>query len=449
MLLLLHSRALFFLCVLLTILDESGCVSDVKVYHFLVNHWGVSSDGPQDCGPELRCEWSYADHVGKLKQYYLAHQQLFEPPSQSSNGTITVSVYNIHSWWEKKRDHRPAVCELHTNLTLVESEESRVRYNHLFEPSFKHFDGSSTTHPFSTIQRIYNEVRINSSEFVQETFNFSSLVKGASYVASDCHKRDSANANRDSVVGDIRRAGFRVDGLGRCMRSATGPEGISLPKSGDTRYNLLLKRKAIAKYMFNLAFENSIEPGYVTEKPFDALLSGTVPVYLGDASHLKTLLPHRDAAIFLADFNHNTTALVEYLKFLTRNETAFERHREWRKTFSYDRNVRDRPLLSKSWYCRICEWAVTAAPMHHKRTRICERDAGSGDISAVSLSQYNGKAIKSSGREVYYVQNGTLHLIPDLPTFFSLNLELEKVIQLADNDMRRLPLGPAVPKKEE
>jgi hypothetical protein len=87
--------------------------------------------------------------------------------------------------------------------------------------------------------------------------------------------------------------------------------------------------------------------------------------------------------------------------------------------------------------------------MHHKRTRICEREAGSGDITAVSLSQYNGKAIKSSGREVYYVQNGTLHLIPDLPTFFSLNLELEKVIQLADNDMRRLPLGPSVPKKEE
>jgi hypothetical protein len=267
-------------------------------------------------------------------------------------------------------------------------------------------------------------------------------------VASDCHKRDSANANRDSVVGEIRRVGFRVDGLGRCMRSATGPEGISLPKSGDTRYNLLLKRKAIARYMFNLAFENSIEPGYVTEKPFDALLSGTVPVYLGDAAHLKTLLPHRDAAIFLADFDNNATALVEYLNFLEQNETAYERHREWRKSFSYERNVRDRPLLSKSWYCRICEWAVQTAPLHHKRTRICEKD-GLNEQTTVNLSQYNGKAIKSSGREIFFVQNGTLRLIPDLPTFFSLNLELEKVIQLSDSDVKRLPLGPAIPKREE
>jgi len=439
------------LCSLLSVHTRS----DVKVYHFIVNHWGVSTDGVQECGPEINCEWSYADHISKLKQYYAAQQPSFETPSLSmswndsvsraTNGTITVSVYNIHSWWEKKREHRPALCDLHTNLTLAESEESRVRYNHLFEPSFKHFDGYSSTSPLSSIQRIYNEVRINSSDFIDDYYNFSTLIKGASYVASDCHKRDAANANRDSVVGDIRRSGYRVDGLGRCMRSQTGPEGVSLPKTGDTRYNLILKRKAIARYMFNLAFENSIEAGYVTEKPFDALIAGTVPVYLGDAGHLKTLLPHRDAAIFLADFNHNTSALVEYLNFLAQNETAYERHREWRRTFSYAKNLHGRPLLEKSWYCRVCEWAVAVAPLHHKRTKICDKQGGA-EGSQVNLSQYAGKAIRSSGREIWYVQNGTLRLVPDLPTFFSLNLDLEKVIQLNDNDVRRLPFGAPLPK---
>lgn len=59
------------------------------------------------------------------------------------------------------------------------------------------------------------------------------------------------------------------------MHSGTGPEGISLPKTRDTRYNLHLKREVIGKFLFNMAFENSLEPGYVTEKPFDALVSGT------------------------------------------------------------------------------------------------------------------------------------------------------------------------------
>lgn len=57
-----------------------------------------------------------------------------------------------------------------------------------------------------------------------------------------------------------------------------GPEGISLPKSRDTRYNLFLKRKTIGHFMFNMAFENSLEPGYVTEKPFDAMIAGKARV---------------------------------------------------------------------------------------------------------------------------------------------------------------------------
>lgn len=60
------------------------------------------------------------------------------------------------------------------------------------------------------------------------------------------------------------------------MHSGTGPEGISLPKTRDTRYNLHLKREVIGKFLFNMAFENSQEPGYVTEKPFDALMSGVL-----------------------------------------------------------------------------------------------------------------------------------------------------------------------------
>jgi hypothetical protein len=64
------------------------------------------------------------------------------------------------------------------------------------------------------------------------------------------------------------------------MHSGTGPEGISLPKTRDTRYNLHLKREVIGKFMFNMAFENSQEPGYVTEKPFDALMSGEGLIYV-------------------------------------------------------------------------------------------------------------------------------------------------------------------------
>ena len=74
-------------------------------------------------------------------------------------------------------------------------------------------------------------------------------------------------------------------------------------------------------------------------RPINRIL-GTVPIYLGDAPQFKSLLPHPKAAIFIADYNDNMTALVEYLKYLTTNETAYEEHRNWRHTFSYERNTR-------------------------------------------------------------------------------------------------------------
>lgn len=41
------------------------------------------------------------------------------------------------------------------------------------------------------------------------------------------------------------------------------------------------KIDTIAKYKFNLCYENGSYPGYVTEKIFDAMVAGTIPVYLG------------------------------------------------------------------------------------------------------------------------------------------------------------------------
>ena len=83
---------------------------------------------------------------------------------------------------------------------------------------------------------------------------------------------------------------------------------------------------------------------------------GTVPVYLGDSAHLKYLLPEPSAAIYISDYQ-NISALVEYLTYLSTNETAYEQHRSWRSRFTYEGNVKNKPILKTSWFCRVCQWA--------------------------------------------------------------------------------------------
>jgi hypothetical protein len=50
------------------------------------------------------------------------------------------------------------------------------------------------------------------------------------------------------------------------------------------------KYEVMSKYNFALCFENMAMKGYVTEKIFDCLYSGTVPIYLG-AKDIKSLIP--------------------------------------------------------------------------------------------------------------------------------------------------------------
>lgn len=56
----------------------------------------------------------------------------------------------------------------------------------------------------------------------------------------------------------------------------------------------------ISHFKFMICFENSITPGYLTEKPFQAWFAGTIPIYVGDTTKLnsKAYLDARDPNIF-------------------------------------------------------------------------------------------------------------------------------------------------------
>lgn len=257
---------------------------DVRIYHLIDNaNWG-ETDGSalqgrfqclQRSSPRGSCSLhssdSKSDWLSTLQSKYTQTERSASQ-APSSCCPITVSMYHIHTWGGmSKWPHGPNKTALPSDLTLVESEESHARFGRLFHAAFPLYDGNSTTHPRSTIQRSY--FRGWNSTTLLPLRPFNELIKAGVFIASTCHR--GSETKRLQLVRQLQSY-IRIDSLGKCMTTRSNPDDIVLKKGATEQETLRYKQESISKYMFYLAFENSFEPGYVTEKVFDALIAGKI-----------------------------------------------------------------------------------------------------------------------------------------------------------------------------
>lgn len=110
----------------------------------------------------------------------------------------------------------------------------------------------------------------------------------------------------------------RVDSCGRYLQNRR--------LDGDDRSEKF-KLATIGRYRFCIAFENARQPDYVTEKLFQPLLAGTVPVYLG-APNVADYAPP-GSFINVEDFS-GPRALAAYLDHLAATPGEYARYFDWR-----------------------------------------------------------------------------------------------------------------------
>ncbi len=139
-------------------------------------------------------------------------------------------------------------------------------------------------------------------------------------------------------------------------REASHPE-IDGPRPGDLRLwsgrARAAKIEVIGRHKFTLAFENSVAPDYVTEKFFDPLVAGSVPVYLG-APNVADFAPGPHSYIDTADFS-GPDDLARYLDHLDRHDDEYQAYLAWK-----DDGLSDgfRRLVEGTWsrpFCRLAE----------------------------------------------------------------------------------------------
>jgi hypothetical protein len=75
--------------------------------------------------------------------------------------------------------------------------------------------------------------------------------------------------------------------------------------------------------------ENSNDIDYVSEKVYDALEAGCIPIYYG-APNVDEFIPEAASIVNLAKYN-NLQALLDELERLSRDETAYQEKLAWKK----------------------------------------------------------------------------------------------------------------------
>jgi hypothetical protein len=111
------------------------------------------------------------------------------------------------------------------------------------------------------------------------------------------------------------------------------------------------KLEKMRAYRFTVAFENAIANDYVTEKFYDPLIAGSVPIYLG-APNIEDFAPGDQCYINAA--NWRPEALAEYLIELAGNEPEYARFLEW-KTKPFRERFMERLALAKTHaFVRLC-----------------------------------------------------------------------------------------------
>eukprot|EP00961_Rhodomonas_salina_P050720 680994-Rhodomonas_salina.2 len=117
-----------------------------------------------------------------------------------------------------------------------------------------------------------------------------------------------------------------------------------------------VKRKVLSLYKFALAIENTREHDYVTEKVFDVLEAGVVPIYLG-APNWQDFLPMHNAIIDASAFE-TPHDVAEFVRELASDEGRYQEMHRWREE-ELPAAVRDIEQTSfKHNLCRVCRWKM-------------------------------------------------------------------------------------------
>ncbi|GFR51153.1 hypothetical protein Agub_g13508 [Astrephomene gubernaculifera] len=201
-------------------------------------------------------------------------------------------------------------------LTIAMSMESSEYYPALDNKDFMRvFDIETTYRSCSQVPIFYFDYNPNQlSKIMKPAKPFEEKKTALVYVNSNCGAKSGRSDIMRQVLG-LNHPTIPTHSYGNCDRN--------MEVNGHFD-----KVELISGYKFCVAMENSITKDYITEKLWQALEAGCVPVYMGP-HNIAEFLPDPEAII---DYNKlgSPEALMKELERLASDKAAYEAKLSWK-----------------------------------------------------------------------------------------------------------------------
>nr|XP_043622801.1 glycoprotein 3-alpha-L-fucosyltransferase A [Erigeron canadensis] len=172
---------------------------------------------------------------------------------------------------------------------------------------------------------------------------------------------------RLQALEGLEKSNIKIDSYGGCHRNRNGNVN---------------KVEALKRYKFSLAFENSNEEDYVTEKFFQSLVAGTVPVVVG-TPNIHDFAPAPGSILHIKDLK-DIASVAKTMKFLAENPSAYNESLRWKYDGPSDsfKALVDMAAVHSS--CRLCIFLATRIQEEEEKTivpkRLCKCTRGSKTV---------------------------------------------------------------------
>jgi len=267
--------------------------------------------------------------------------------------------------------HAPSACGTSPErtspdqLAVVMSMESSLNYGCLDDPAYMaKFDIEMTYRIRSHIPLPYLRAG-HVEDFAKPLVPFEQKKNAVVYIQSNC----GARSGRDDILRGIVDLGIVLEARGPCMNNA--------PLVGREQS----KTDAMKDYLFCATMENSVVLDYVSEKMWDGMSAGCLPIYYG-APNIQEHLPTANSIVDYTALGGTPAALAAELRRLAADKGAYEEKMAWRRApleslgEGYQMLVAD--TRAEHSQCRLCKLVAT---MRRQKREGKPWDAGRGSMS--------------------------------------------------------------------